>query len=86
MLSLVPLSVMGLGIKEGGFVYFFKLVSISPAVSLTVSLVGQTILLLSMVPGALLWFYESSVSKKSSVETPLANASGDDIRGLQVEE
>ena len=52
---LVPISVGGLGLNQGAFVFFFGLVGIPRDVIFPVSLVMQFIIYVTSLPGGLLW-------------------------------
>ena len=53
LLTLLPISYFGLGIKEGAFAYFFSSVGIPPSVSVSVSLITYPLIVLGLLPGAL---------------------------------
>jgi hypothetical protein len=53
MLSFLPISFFGLGIKEGAFVYFFSQVQVPSAAALTVSLITYPLIFLAILPGGL---------------------------------
>lgn len=61
---LVPISVGGLGVNQSAYVFFFGLIGIPEVKSLSLSLIMQTIILLSSLPGGLLWW------RKRSLPTP----------------
>lgn len=48
ILSMIPLSISGLGIREGFFVYFYGLIGVEPSIVIAVSLINY--LILSVVP------------------------------------
>ena len=52
---LVPISVGGLGLNQGAFVFFYGLVGIPKDVIFPVSLVMQFVIYLTSLPGGLLW-------------------------------
>ncbi|MCQ2336013.1 MAG: flippase-like domain-containing protein [Paludibacteraceae bacterium] len=49
ILSIVPISISGLGIREGFFVYFYSLVGVEPQIAVGISLVNYAIDVLSGV-------------------------------------
>lgn len=51
ILAMVPVSISGLGIREGFFVYFYGLIGVDPAIAVTVSLVNY--LILSVTPAVI---------------------------------
>jgi hypothetical protein len=53
---LIPISVGGLGLNQGAFVFFFGLVGISSEVVFPISLVMQFIIYLTSLPGGFLWW------------------------------
>lgn len=52
MLSLLPISYFGLGVKEGAFAYFFSSVGIPVSVSVSVSLITYPLIAAGLLPGA----------------------------------
>jgi uncharacterized protein (TIRG00374 family) len=57
---LVPLSVNGIGLKEAAFVFFLGLVGVPQAAAFALSIVFHFIIVLSSLPGGLVWFRERS--------------------------
>lgn len=55
LLSLLPISYFGLGIKEGAFLFFFSAVNVPSSVSVSVSLLTYPLFALGLVPGAILF-------------------------------
>jgi uncharacterized protein (TIRG00374 family) len=53
-LTLVPISISGLGVREAAFVYLFGLVGVSPESAFALSLILYLSILASTLPGALL--------------------------------
>jgi uncharacterized protein (TIRG00374 family) len=68
LLSLLPISPMGLGIKEGAAVYFFGRIGIEPSPLVTASLFTHVITLLSITPGAYFFLAARSRSTDSAAE------------------
>lgn len=60
LLSMVPISLAGWGVREGAMVVVFAMVALPTASALTVSILFGACLLASALPGALLWFYRQS--------------------------
>jgi uncharacterized protein (TIRG00374 family) len=61
LLTLLPISpFMGLGIKEGAFLYFFGKVGVVQEVAVSASLLTHVVVLLGMLPGVILFFLSSS--------------------------
>ncbi len=52
MLSLLPISYFGLGVKEGGFLYFFGQAGVPGPDCLTVSFITYVLIFAAMLPGA----------------------------------
>ncbi len=52
LLTLLPISYFGLGIKEGGFLYFFRQVGVPAAACLSVSFITYILIFLALLPGA----------------------------------
>jgi len=57
---LVPLSVNGIGLKEVAFVFFLGLVGVPQAAAFSLSLVFHFIIVVSSLPGGVVWFRERS--------------------------
>jgi uncharacterized protein (TIRG00374 family) len=53
---LVPISVGGLGVGQGAYVFFFGLVGVPEHLALSVSLIMQMIIYLTSLPGGVLWW------------------------------
>jgi len=53
---LIPVSVGGLGLNQGAFVFFYGLVGVRQEVALPVSLVMQIIIYITSLPGGALWW------------------------------
>jgi uncharacterized protein (TIRG00374 family) len=55
LVSMIPISIAALGVREAAFVYLFGLVGMPPEVSLPLALLTRIAGLLMLLPGA--WFY-----------------------------
>lgn len=55
LISMMPISIAGLGVREAAFVYLFGLVGMPPEVSFPLALLTRLAGLLMLLPGA--WFY-----------------------------
>lgn len=53
--GMIPLSVAGLGIEEGAFVYFFSVIGANPAGILGMAILARILTILSILPGG--WIY-----------------------------
>ena len=65
ILSIIPISISGLGIREGFFVYFYSLVGVSAEISMSVSLVNYFIeIVLMAILGSGVYLYDSIKSMR----------------------
>lgn len=55
LLTLLPVSFLGLGIKEGAFVFFFTSIGIAVETSVGVSLLTYPLIVLALLPGGVLF-------------------------------
>lgn len=53
--SVLPISMAGWGVREGAMVALFGLVGIAPAQAMTVSVTFGVLMVLTSLPGGLLW-------------------------------
>ena len=70
IMAMVPLSISGLGIREGFFVYFYGLIGVDPAIGVTVSLVNY--LILSVTPaliGGFISLFSNTTLKSISLNS-----------------
>ena len=56
LLTLLPITYFGLGIREGAFLFFFTQIGIPPSVCLSVSFLTYLLIVASMIPGVLLFW------------------------------
>jgi len=66
LVSMVPLSIAGLGIQEGAFVYFFSLTGENPAMILGMALAVRILVVGSVLPGGILYLREGMGAKPPS--------------------
>jgi uncharacterized protein (TIRG00374 family) len=76
LLTLLPVSpFLGIGVKEGAFVYLFSQIGVAAEISFSVSILSHLVLLIGLIPGAILAMSEkapdnltdaSSLSEKGS--------------------
>ena len=60
ILTLVPITIGGLGVREGFFVYFYSMIGVPPQVAIGVSLVNYSLMaLLPAVFGAVVYLWSS---------------------------
>jgi len=57
---LIPVSIGGIGLNQSAYVFFFNLVGVAEERSLAISLIMQAIIILSSLPGGVLWWRKRS--------------------------
>ena len=57
-LTLLPISLAGIGIRENGFLYFFASWAMTAQMALTISLFTYVMILLTAIPGAIIYLIE----------------------------
>ena len=63
-IALLPVTIGGFGLREGGFAYFYPLVGVSPDIAIAVSVLNYLVLNLLAVPlGGILWLLDSRKQK-----------------------
>lgn len=63
-IALLPVTIGGFGVREGGFAYFYPLVGVPPEVAIAVSILNYAVLILLPAPlGALLWLLDAKKYK-----------------------
>jgi uncharacterized protein (TIRG00374 family) len=60
---LIPISVGGIGLNQSAYVFFFNLVGVPEHKSLAISLVMQAIIIISSLPGGVLWWRKRSAKQ-----------------------
>jgi len=55
LIAMMPVSIAGLGVQEGAFVYFFSLAGTNPTIILTMALILRLLLILAVLPGGYLY-------------------------------
>jgi len=73
--SLLPLSIGGWGMREGATVLAFTAVGVAPEQSLAVSLIFGLVMLITSLPGGIIWFV---MSRRQSTSMDDAQALGRD--------
>ena len=63
LVSMMPVSIAGLGVQEGAFVYFFSQTGTNSAIILAMALVVRLFLVVSVLPGGVLYL-RSGIGKK----------------------
>jgi uncharacterized protein (TIRG00374 family) len=53
---LIPISIGGIGLNQSAYVFFFNLVGVPEQKSLAISLIMQAIIIISSLPGGVLWW------------------------------
>jgi hypothetical protein len=69
---LIPISIGGIGLNQSAYVFFFNLVGVPEQKSLAMSLIMQAIIIISSLPGGVLWWRKRSARRPES--TPQAVA------------
>ncbi|MBN2018492.1 MAG: flippase-like domain-containing protein [Candidatus Cloacimonetes bacterium] len=64
IISLIPVTISGFGVREGAFVYFYQTIGVSPSIAMSVSIMN--FLILTGVPALIggIWSIISQISKK----------------------
>ena len=73
MMTLLPISYFGLGIKENAFFYFFGRAGVPNPVCLAVSLITYPLILAAMLPGALFVLFDVLQRPTAAPSPPPAN-------------
>ena len=68
LVSMIPISIAGLGVQEGAFLYFFSLIETNLAMIIGMALVVRMLTVLSVLPGAILYVREGIGSVPKSKE------------------
>ena len=58
LVSMIPISIAGLGVQEGAFVYLFSLTEMNLAMILSMALLVRMLVVVSVLPGAILYLQE----------------------------
>ena len=58
LLVIIPMSVAGIGIQEGSFIYFFSQVDMLPSVAFTISILSSLVVLFSVLPGGVFYLLQ----------------------------
>lgn len=68
VMSILPFSISGFGIREGGFVFFYGLVGVDPAISLLVSILYYVILVLMPALVGMIFYLGTGERVKTSMK------------------
>ena len=60
---LIPISIGGIGLNQSAYIFFFNLVGVPEQKSLAMSLIMQAIIIISSLPGGILWWRKRSAEK-----------------------
>lgn len=71
-LAMVPLSINGLGVREGAYVYFFAQIGVDAALAVTASLLFFLVVIVASLPGGVLFALEG----ERKIMTRLGQATG----------
>ena len=63
ILTMIPISINGLGIREGAYVLLFAMVGVAESTSLTVSLMFFVLVLIGTSIGGIIWVFEKNKDK-----------------------
>jgi uncharacterized protein (TIRG00374 family) len=66
---LIPISVGGIGLNQSAYVFFFNLVGVPEQKSLAMSLIMQAIIIISSLPGGVLWWRGRSARQPGNSQT-----------------
>jgi glycosyltransferase 2 family protein len=66
---LIPISFNGLGPKEATAVFFFGLIGVSSEIALSTSLVFHLLIVLTSLPGGVLWWRERALAPPSTLRS-----------------
>jgi uncharacterized protein (TIRG00374 family) len=69
---LIPISIGGIGLNQSAYVFFFNLVGVPEQKSLAMSLIMQAIIIISSLPGGILWWRKRSVRRADSPPSAIA--------------
>jgi len=64
----IPISVEGIGVQEGAYVYFFGLLGIASTEIFLISVIGHFLVLVALIPGAFMYF-SGHVPEESALKT-----------------
>lgn len=65
----LPISVAGIGVIEGGFVYLFGLFDVTASQAVSLAIVGRAVELVTLIPGAFWWKELVGAKQKYEQET-----------------
>ena len=63
VITMIPVSLNGLGVREAGYVFFFQSIGVPDGVALSVSLLFFFLVTISSLIGGIFWLMERKVSK-----------------------
>lgn len=69
----VPISVNGIGLKEAAFVFFYGLVGVPQSQALSISLVFHAVIVVSSLPGGVLWLRRRALAPEPARSETLDN-------------
>jgi hypothetical protein len=76
VLTMLPISVNGLGVREVGYLFFFRQLGVDSEIAVSVSLLFFILVLLSSLCGGLFWLVEKGEWRREAFGQPVGRASG----------
>jgi uncharacterized membrane protein YbhN (UPF0104 family) len=70
VISMLPISLGGLGVREGGAIYFFGKAGVDPASALTLSLLWFAVVAFTSLPGGLVFLWSGHRAKMQPSPAP----------------
>ena len=70
VISMLPISLSGLGVREGGAIYLLAKIGVDPAASLTLSLLWFAVVAVTSLPGGLVFLWGGHRAKMRPPRTP----------------
>lgn len=67
LIAMLPLSLLGIGLREGSFVYFYTKIGISPSAAFSIPAIVSIMVILSVIPGGLILGIKGLVIKKDGM-------------------
>jgi uncharacterized protein (TIRG00374 family) len=68
VLTMLPISVAGIGIREGAFVYFFSKAGMSTSEAFTLAILIYVLVIISIIPGYVIYLMEGLLIKREEFQ------------------